>query len=328
MGWEDILLNFQQNSRPDTGYQGYFDNYMNQYAPQEKDYFFNTGDPEFKRYQELSARPPASKSLIEDYINSKPDEANYKPSFGRKMLSFLGGTLAGTGNPTSAMNFAEKIRRDKYLQAEDNWKDQGLQLSARAKALDQAQSNELGAAKLGLVERAKAAMQSRQDAARTLAGAGRTAGSIVSGQNTADRIENDKYNKLMEILLRQQSQAALEASRRNADSDRDARLQFDREKFDWLKSHPKESAHDSRMSDPTELLKQRASAESLAIQDIERDPSNAVFAPLIRAMRDARENNQNPMEVIDSYDFGQYPFLKNLFKQKLTEISKRYMGGR
>ena len=123
-------------------------------------------------------------------------------------------------------------------------------------------------------------------------------------------------------------QAALEASRRNADSDRDARLQFDREKFEWEKSHPKESAHDSRMSDPTELLKQRAGAESLAIKDIEQDPNNAVFVPLIKAMRAARESNQNPMEVIDSYDFGQYPFLKDLFKQKLAEISKRYMGGR
>jgi len=326
MGWEDFLL--QPQTPRDTGYQGYFDNYMNQYAPRDQSYFFDMKDPEVQRYQEMSAEAPRSKGFIEDYLSRRPSLEEYNPSFGRKLGAFALGTLSGLNNPGLAYQNAQRVRMDPYQSQLTDWQAEGQGINARAKALDDAQKNELNAQKFGLVERAKAAMNAERAKRDTLSGATRTAGSIVSGQNTADRIENDKYNRLMEILLRQQSQAALEASRRNADSDRDARLQFDREKFDWLKSHPKESAHDSRMSDPTELLKQRAGAESLAIKDIEQDPNNAVFVPLIKAMRAARESNQNPMEVIDSYDFGQYPFLKDLFKQKLAEISKRYMGGR
>lgn len=276
MGWEDFLL--QPQTPRDTGYQGYFDNYMNQYAPRDQSYFFDMKDPEVQRYQEMSAEAPRSKGFIEDYLSRRPSLEDYNPSFGRKLGAFALGTLSGLKDPGLAYQNAQRVRMDPYQSQLTDWQAEGQGINARAKALDEAQKNELNAQKFGLVERAKAAMNAERAKRDTLSGATRTAGSIVSGQNTADRIENDKYNRLMEILLRQQSQAALEASRRNADSDRDARLQFDREKFDWLKSHPRgtdqtESAQNrdiaalaSRYGVPNKFGKRTLSAKELADQ--------------------------------------------------------------
>lgn len=329
MGWEDFLLGQQPR---DTGYQSYFDNYMNQYAPRDQNYFFDMKDPEVQRYQEMSAEAPRSKGFIEDYLSRRPSLEDYKPSLGRKLGAFALGALSGLRDPGLAYQNAQRVRMDPYQSQLTDWQAEGQGIKERALALDKAQLNELNAQKFGLVERAKAAMQSRQDAARTLAGATRNTGSIVSGQNTADRIENDRYNRLVEILLRQQSQAALEASRRNADSDRDARLAFDREKFDWEKSHPKENPHDARMMDPIELLKQRAGAESLAIQDIMRDPNNAVFKPILDHMRAARDNGEDPMAAIDTYSPSTtgdyYGPLRQIFKDLIRRKAKIYMEGR
>ena len=334
MGWEDLVSMFQPQQR-DTGYQGYFDNYMNSYAPQDKNYFFDMNDPEVKRYQDLSSQEPRSKGFIEDYLSRRPSLEDYKPSLGRKLGAFALGALSGLRDPNLAYTNAQRVRMDPYVSQLTDWQGEGQGIKERASALDKAQANELGAAKFGLVERAKAAQQARMDASRTLGGATRFSGSVVSGQNAQDRIENDRLTKLQEILLRTQTQEALDRSRRNADEDRDRRFQFDREKFEWEKTHPRENSHDSRMSDPTELLKQRAGAESLAIQDIMKDPNNRVFLPIIEHMKAAREAGEDPMAAIDSYmppeqsttgDY--YGPLRQIFKDLIRKKAKIYMEGR
>lgn len=275
MGWEDILLGQQPR---DTGYQSYFDNYMNQYAPRDQNYFFDMKDPEVQRYQEMSAEAPRSKGFIEDYLSRRPSLEEYKPSLGRKLGAFALGALSGMRDPGLAYQNAQRVRMDPYQNQLLDWQAEGQGINARAKSLDEAQKNELNAQKFGLVERAKAAMNAERAKRDTLSGATRFSGSVVSGQNTADRIENDKYNRLMEILLRHQSQAALEANRRNADADRDARLAFDKEKFEWEKTHPKgttqtEAAENrditalaSRFGVPTKYQKRILSAKELADQ--------------------------------------------------------------
>lgn len=324
MDWESLFSMFQPQSRPDTGYQGYFDNFVNNYPAQNKDYFFNTEDPEFQRYKELSGEEPRSKGFIDDYISRRPELSDYQPSLGRKLGAFALGALSGLRSPEVAYQNAQRVRMDPYNNALTDWKAEGQNINTRALALDKAQGNELNALKLGLVERAKAAQQARLDASRVLTGANRSASSVVSGQNSADRIQNDQANRLMNILLRQQTQNALDESRRNTDFDRDRRAQLDREKFEWAKTHPNNS-HDLRAQDPSEILKQDAAATSLALREIYQIPGADVFKPIIDNMRAAVQNNEDPMASIDAMQLD--PKIKQYFLNTLKSIKNRYMNG-
>ena len=80
--------------------------------------------------------PPSEsplRSLYEktaEYYSRRPDEAQYKPSLGRKILGTVVGALASRGNPERAARISQSIGYSKYNKAMQDWQEEGQGLKA------------------------------------------------------------------------------------------------------------------------------------------------------------------------------------------------------
>jgi hypothetical protein len=315
-------MNFDFSGLDDTGGQNYI-NAMRQFyqnVPRQEP-IFDLNDPEVKKYQQLAGAAPPSEKIYNDYINAKPKEEDYAPSIGRRLAGFLLGTLSGIGgHPDLAAANTEKIVKGPYNQELEDWKAQGLNLPARAKAEDEAQNRAVLAQKFGITEAAKAKKYQSLDPKAALSLSERFA-----NQNT--RANQADQNHTDSMANWRQAQDAREEAAKATHELRMQQLDLQRQRLeDTLQKVQKGSnptAHDQRASDPTEIMKQTAAAQSLAFQKLEKE-NPEIFGPIVRRARAAVNSNQAPLSVLDDED----PLTAKLFRSALDSYTQAYMSGR
>ncbi len=119
----------------------------NRFQPQMQDFgtYLEPDDPDLKRYQELASSPTGSEGLIADYVSSRPTREQFDPSFGRKMVAFLVGTLGKSG-----YRGAREVIDRPYNEAEEEWTNKGKNIASRARLMDTERNRQLQALKFGL----------------------------------------------------------------------------------------------------------------------------------------------------------------------------------
>lgn len=113
--------------------------------------YLDPSDPDFQNYLDLAAKPTGSEDLIRDYVSRRPTYESYNPSFGRRMASFLLGTLGGGGYAGAQRHLYQPFEQE--LQ---DWEREGTGITARARLLDAERQRELAAMKYGLQARGQA----------------------------------------------------------------------------------------------------------------------------------------------------------------------------
>jgi len=126
--------------------------------------YVDPNSPEYKNYINLTSSPTGSSDLINQYINRKPTREQFDPSFGRRMAAFAVGMLSG---PHAGYEMAQNVLNDPYNKAVKDWKDEGADISTRARLLDAERQRQITAAKYGLQQEASNARNEALNATRT-----------------------------------------------------------------------------------------------------------------------------------------------------------------
>lgn len=105
-----------------------------------------------KDYLNLSRSEDPSLAIRRKYVENKPKEEDYAPSFGRKALAALVGTLSGLRNPALGAKVSGDIVKSPYNKALKDYQEENPLIEQEARAADIGRTRDLAARKFELEE--------------------------------------------------------------------------------------------------------------------------------------------------------------------------------
>ncbi len=274
---------------PNSRFLDLYNRFSSQYP--DVGQYLQPDDPDIQKYQELASSPSGSEDIINEYYNSMPTREEYKPSFGRKMLATLLGTLSGRNAGEVASSFVQRP----YYEAVNEWKMQGPGALARARGEETERTRELKALEFGLKTKAGTKKAEASEEMRKNAEARRLASEVEAGEarETArqDRIQRQQEIDTMRQTLFQHQKdmdewRKAEAARDNTARD-EARKKLDAEKAaraetlgainkrlsDYASQQGVDTSDLTALDTAKELALKRAKAQNAFGGVLEQDPT-------------------------------------------------------
>lgn len=163
--------------------------------------YLQPDDPDVLAYQRRSMEPTGSEALLRDYVSRRPTYEEYEPGLGRKMASFLLGTLSGVGNPARGYEIAQQHKYMPIRQAFSDWENEGQNLPAIARTMEAERGRELAGMRYGLQTKAAARRGEISQTFRQEQEARRLAGEVAGEEERKARVERDtKQQEFMNDL--------------------------------------------------------------------------------------------------------------------------------
>lgn len=181
---------------PNADIMSMFQRYSRDINPTDVASYLDPNDPDVMRLRDLYSQPSGANDLVSSYINEMPTREEYAPSTGRKIASFLLGTLS-RGGASASQAFNEAPYMDAYKQ----WTDEGKFIDDRARLLEADKNREIKATEFALRQKNIQAQREAisKDRARALTGS--LAGAEVRNINAdeARRLQEarDKFSREM-----------------------------------------------------------------------------------------------------------------------------------
>lgn len=290
--------------------------------------YYNPNDPEVQDYKNAAFAKPESEKMLQDYINSRPDEDKMKPSIWRSLGAGLLGVMTGLRDPSAGAKLAGDIASSPYNEAMDDWKAKGANITTQARLLDAANTRGINARKYGLDLKYRSKVQAQKDQVAGERGdAGLTRGATAA-ELAKTKEENDREEFKKTLAVREEAQKAAAEARDQAYQLQRDRLELMRERLNQA-NQSKPSTYDKQANDPAEIMKQKAASTSLAMQDIKANPdARRVFGNIISAMDEALANKRDPMEVLNDPEVEPNSEVLIQFKRLLDMKTKGYLAGR
>lgn len=316
----DFMSFIDDSEGPDSNFLDLYNRFSNQPDLSPPSYL-DPNDPDIKKYQELASSPTGSEELLADYTGRRPSLEDYHPSFGRKMASFLFGTLSG--DPRNASKFLYQP----YTRDLEEWKSEGTNLATRARLKDAERARELSALKYGIQTKGAAARAEAVDEYRKDQEARRMAAAVQAEKEKKDKAERDaEQTKIMneardrQFHLSEQIHRDLQAQRGESNT----RLEEEK------KARDKKEAEDAAKL--TNINKQLAAFASQ--HGIDTSDRSALDMARMVAFKRAKDNPAFAdllEEVDDGYRFVEPKYGTDrirILKNYINSLTAKYLQGR